>query len=89
MKFLSKSKLSDNNHRYNDSHENRYNDIKPEISPFSSTEILKRHKKTGNSRLPKNRRPGQLDDDLDPEIEAARRTYKKRGGIEITEEDED
>ena len=55
---------------------------------MSSNEILK-DKKSGKSRLPKNRRPGQLDEDLDPEIEAARRKYKKRGGIEITEEDED
>ena len=35
------------------------------------------------------KKPGILEEDLDPEIEAARRTYKKRGRIDIAEEDED
>lgn len=37
-----------------------------------------------------SKRPGILDEDLDPEIEAAKRKkFKKKGKIEITEEDED
>lgn len=74
--------------RYADSADHKFNVPQPGISQISSIEILK-DKKSGKVRLPKNRHPGDLMDDLDPEIEAAKRTYKKKGRIEITEEDED
>ncbi|CAI2381350.1 unnamed protein product [Moneuplotes crassus] len=71
-----------------ESEEYKQSDPKPSISQISSIEILK-DKKQGKIGSKGRSRPKIMDSDLDPEIEAARKKYRKKGKIDITEEDEE
>lgn len=70
-----------------ESEENKFIDQQPIVSQISSVEFLNNQKGRAGRKLP-SRRPGQIDDELDPEIENAKKSYKKKGRIEIKEEDE-
>ena len=71
-----------------ESEDNKYVEQQPIVSQISSVEFLKDQKGRGGRKL-LARKPGQIDDELDIEIENAKKSYKKKGRIEIKEEDDD